>query len=63
MILFGCKRKKTDHGMKLHNEELYYLYSSLNIVMTIIARIMKRAGHVARIGEMRRSTKLYLSVR
>jgi hypothetical protein len=35
---------------KLHNEELYGLYSP-NIVRGIKARIMKWAGHVTRMGE------------
>ena len=36
---------------KLHNEELNDLYSSLNIVRVIKSRRMKRAGHVAFVGE------------
>jgi len=36
---------------KLHNEELYDLYSSPNIVRLIKSRKMKWAGHVALIGE------------
>jgi hypothetical protein len=38
---------------KLHNEELHDLYSSPNIVRVIKSRIMKGAGHVARLGEER----------
>jgi len=37
----------------LHNEELNDLYSSLNIVRVIKSRIMRWAGHVARMGEER----------
>jgi hypothetical protein len=37
----------------LHNEELYGLYSSPNIIRVIKLRIMKWAGHVARMGEGR----------
>jgi hypothetical protein len=33
---------------KLHNEELYNLYSSPNIIRMIKPRNMKLAGHVAR---------------
>ena len=37
----------------LHNEELNDLYSSPNIVRVIKSRIMRWAGHVARMGEER----------
>ena len=36
-----------------HNEELNDLYSSPNIVRVIKSRIMRWAGHVARVGEER----------
>ena len=35
----------------MHNEELNDLYSSPNIVRVIKSRRMRRAGHVARMGE------------
>jgi hypothetical protein len=38
---------------KLHNEELNDLYSLPNIVRVVKSRRMKRAGHVARMGEGR----------
>ena len=38
---------------KLHNEELNDLYCSPNIVRVIKSRIMRWAGHVARMGESR----------
>ena len=38
---------------RLHNEELYDLYSSPNIIRVIKSRRMKRAGHVVRMGERR----------
>jgi hypothetical protein len=38
---------------KLHNEELYGLYSLPGIVRVIKARRMGWAGHVARMGEVR----------
>jgi hypothetical protein len=38
---------------KLHNEELHGLYSSPSIVRVIKARMMRWAGHVARMGEVR----------
>jgi len=37
--------------MRLHNEELNDLYSSPNIVRVIKSRRMKRAGHMAHMGE------------
>jgi hypothetical protein len=38
---------------KLHNEELYGLYSSSSIVRVIKERRMRLAGHVALMGEVR----------
>jgi hypothetical protein len=35
----------------LHNDELHRLYSSPNIIRVIKSRRMRRAGHVARMGE------------
>jgi hypothetical protein len=50
----GPKRDKVTGGWrKLHNEELYDLYSSPSIVRVIKARRMRWAGHVARMGEVR----------
>jgi hypothetical protein len=43
------KGRKTDHVRKLHNGELYNLYSSTNIVRVI----KSRKEHVARMGEVR----------
>jgi len=43
----------TGEWRKLHNEELYDLYSSPNIVRVITSRRIRWAGHVARIGEKR----------
>jgi S-ribosylhomocysteine lyase LuxS involved in autoinducer biosynthesis len=43
--------------MGLHNEELHSLHSSPNIIRQIISRIMRWAGHVARMGE---KTKMYM---
>jgi len=52
--IFGPRREEvTGEWRRLHNEELNDLYSSLNIVRVIKLRIMRWAGHVARMGEER----------
>jgi hypothetical protein len=54
--IFGPKRDEvTGSWRKLHNEELHGLYSSSSIVRVIKARRMRWAGHVARVGEVRRA--------
>ena len=52
--IFGPRRDEvTRERRRLHNEELNDLYSSPNIVRVIKSRRMRRAGHVARMGEER----------
>jgi hypothetical protein len=47
--IFVPRRKElTRKWRKLHNEELNYLYSSLNIVQVIKSREMKWAGKITR---------------
>jgi hypothetical protein len=50
----GTKRDElTVAWRKLHDEELYDLYSLSNIIRVIKSRRMRWAGHVARLGERR----------
>jgi len=52
--IFGPKRDEvTGEWRKLHNDELNYLYSSPNTVRAIKSRIIRWAGHVARMGKKR----------
>jgi hypothetical protein len=52
--IFGPKRDEvTGEWRRLHNKELYALYSSSNIMQVIKSRRLRWAGHVARMGERR----------
>ena len=52
--IFGPRREEVmGERRRLHNEELNDLYCSPNIVRVIKSRIMRWAGHVARMGEER----------
>jgi hypothetical protein len=48
----------TGEWRKLHNKELHDLYSSPSIIRIIKSQRMRRAGHVARIGEKRNAYRL-----
>jgi hypothetical protein len=62
--IFGPKRDEvTGVWRKLHNEELYYLYSSPSIIRLIKARRMKWEGTVARMGEKRNTYRLLVGKR
>jgi hypothetical protein len=52
--IFGPKRDEvTGEWRRLHNKELFALYSSPNIIRVIKSRRLRWAGHVARMGERR----------
>jgi hypothetical protein len=52
--IFGPKRDEVRRGrIKLPNEELHNLHSSLDIIRMIISRRMRWPGHVARTGAER----------
>jgi hypothetical protein len=52
--IFGPKRDEvTGEWRKLHSGELHNFYSSPDIISQIKSRIMRWAGHVARMGDGR----------
>jgi hypothetical protein len=52
--IFGPKRDEVIGGWrKLHNEELHNLCCSPSIIIIIMSRRMRWAGHVAQIAEKR----------
>jgi hypothetical protein len=52
--IFGPKRDEMIGGWrKLHNEELHNLYCSPSIIKISKSRMMRWAGHVARMGRRR----------
>jgi hypothetical protein len=54
--IFGPKGDEVAGGWRnLHNEELHNLYYSPIIIRTIMSKMMRCVGHVARIREMRNS--------
>jgi hypothetical protein len=57
--IFGPKRGEVIGGWrKLHNEELHNLYRSPSIIRMIKSKWLRRAGHVARMGEKRNASKM-----
>jgi hypothetical protein len=53
--IFGPKRDEvTGESRKLHNEELYGLYSSPSVIRIIKSKRMRCSGHVARMAEEER---------
>jgi hypothetical protein len=51
--IFGPKRDEVTGEWRKHNEKLHDLCSLPNIVRVIKSRIIRRAEHVARMGEDR----------
>jgi hypothetical protein len=52
--IFGPKRDEvTGEWRRLHNKELYALYSSPNIIRVMKSRRLRWAGHMACLGERR----------
>jgi hypothetical protein len=57
--IFGPKRDEVTGGWrKLHNEELYNLYSTQSIIKIFKSRRMRWAWHIARMGEKRNSYRI-----
>jgi hypothetical protein len=52
--IFGPKRDEvTEKWRRLHNKELYALYSSPNVIYVIKSRRLRWAGHLACMGKSR----------
>jgi hypothetical protein len=59
--IFGPKRDEvTGEWTRLHNEELYDVWSSPNIVRGIKSRRMRWAGHVKRMGDRRDAYRILM---
>ena len=59
--IFGLRKGEiTGEWRKLHNVELYALYSSPNIIRSLKSRRLRWAGHVARMGKSRNAWRVAL---
>jgi hypothetical protein len=57
----GEREKVTWEWRRLHNEELYALYSSLNIIRLIKSRRLSWAGHEARMRDRRGAYRVLMA--
>jgi hypothetical protein len=58
--IFRLKREKLVVGeRRLHNEELYNMYTLPNIIWAIRSRGIRWTGHVAHMGEMRSAYNIF----
>jgi hypothetical protein len=72
VVLYGCENKVlrrifvpkrdevTGEWRRLHNKELYAVYSSPNIIRAIKSRRLRWAGHVARMGDRRSAYRAFV---
>jgi hypothetical protein len=59
--IFGPKRDEvTGEWRRLHNKELYALYSSPHIIRVIKSRRLRWAGHVTGTGERRGAYRVFV---
>jgi hypothetical protein len=58
VTLHRNKGEVTGEWRRLHNEELYGLYCSPNIIRMLKSRKIRWTGHVARIGKMREAYRI-----
>ena len=59
--IFGPKRNDlTGEWRRLHNEELYALHPSLNIIRVIKSGRLRWAGHVARMRERKGAYRVFV---
>ena len=56
--IFGPKKDESGEWRRLHNEELYCLYHSPNIIRVIKSKRLRWAGHVVRMEEDRSALKV-----
>jgi len=54
--IFGAEREEVNReSRRLYNEESYDLYSLPNVIWVMTSRRMRRAGHIAHMGDKRGS--------
>jgi hypothetical protein len=58
--IFRPKREEVTRSWGRMHNELHNLYASPNIVRVIVSRKMGWAGHVARMGAMRNTYKIFV---